>query len=119
MKFLLVEEDKIKDNCLTKSHNLSPEQAEFFKDSKIRNFNTNQLLVCYHATNADFDTFDKSFIGSGSGGVFGKGFYFTTHSDTAKDYGSKLGSYYLNITNPYDYYDTSKDTLLNLLNKSG
>lgn len=100
-------------------NSLTPEQVAFFKDSKIRNFNDKKLLVCYHATNADFTAFDKSFIGSGSGGVFGSGFYFTTHSDTAKSYGSKLGSYYLNITNPYDYYNMDKDALVDLLDKSG
>ena len=99
MKFLLVEEDKIKDNCSTKSHNLSPEQAEFFKDSKIRNAD-GELLVCSHNSFSKFDSFDKSKIGDVL--TLGRGFYFFDNVPTniPKQYGENQYLCYLNITNP-------------------
>lgn len=97
---------------------LTKEQAEFFKDSKIKN-NKGNLLKVYHATDAEFYTFDKSKIGSGSGSSFGRGFYFATSRDLAENYGENVGEYYLNITNPYNYYSVDKDYIVDMLEKSG
>lgn len=64
---------------------LSPQQQEYFKDSKVRDENGN-LLIVYHGTPAgEFYTFDKS---KGSvEGDFGSGFYFSNNeSDMERNY---------------------------------
>lgn len=106
MKFLLAEEDKIKDNYLAEGttpevdslgNPLTPEQVKFFANSKVRD-NKGNLLVCYHNTDNDFDIFDKQKVKTGT---FGNGFYFTTSERNASSYGGKFTKqYYLNITKP-------------------
>lgn len=81
---------------------LSQEQIEFFKNSKVRDRKGN-LCVCYHGTNKDFNTFDKSLLGTGEGTVWGKGFYFFKGKNSeanASEYGSTVKKVYVNITNP-------------------
>ena len=80
---------------------LSPAQAKYFKDSKVRD-KEGRLLECYHYTNNDFSVFDSERIGSNSGdsGYFGKGFYFTARPDFGKGFGSNQIRAYLNIENP-------------------
>lgn len=65
---------------------LSPEQIEFFKNSKIRD-RQGRLLVCYHGSKskADFDTF-KYDANNQTGDNFGKAFYFTTDKSKAQGY---------------------------------
>ncbi len=79
---------------------LSKEQAEFFKDSKVRDDNGN-LLVVYHGTNNEFFTFDKDRVGKGID-QFGAGYYFTTEKDGATRYGDRVINSYLNIVNPFE-----------------
>lgn len=74
---------------------LSQEQINFFKDSKIRE--DGKLLVVYHETNVEFNTFAKGDIG----------FHFGTKAQ-AKNRGDIIKSYYLNITNPL-YYSSDLD----------
>lgn len=71
---------------------LSEQQQEYFKDSKVRDDEGN-LLTVYHGTNADFNIFDKAKIGANTNneGIFGKGFYFTENQDLAKGYNRKDG----------------------------
>ena len=88
------------------------------KASKIVNGDGTPMIV-YHGSNADFTVFDKSKIGSGSGGSFGQGFYFSTDPRLASHYGDNVGEYYLNIKNPFDYYTTNKEYLIDMLEKSG
>lgn len=45
---------------------LSPEQLEFFKDSKLRDAN-GQLIPVYHSTPADFTVFDNAKLGENTG----------------------------------------------------
>lgn len=45
---------------------LTPEQAEFFKDSKLRDAN-GQLIPVYHSTPANFTVFDNSKLGENTG----------------------------------------------------
>lgn len=80
---------------------LSKEQAEFFKDSKVRDEN-GRLLECYHYTNNEFSVFENEKIASNSGdfGYFGKGFYFTARKDYAKGFGKNQIRAYINIKNP-------------------
>jgi len=93
---------------------LSEQQQEYFKDSKIRDDDGN-LKVMYHGTSHDFTIFDWNKIGSNTHneGIFGKGFYFTNYENLAnyynrdmfgkviKDSDRKAMTGYLNITNPF------------------
>lgn len=82
---------------------ITPEQNQYFKDTKIRDEN-GELLVVYHGTNIEFDIFDKEHIKTGSAG--GDGFYFTPNRADAISYsaGSEIVySCFLNITNPFIY----------------
>jgi hypothetical protein len=84
---------------------LSEEQIKFFKNSKVRD-SQGRLLVCYHSSVSDFDTFDKSKIGSGlSQGKlrYGKGFYFSSKKGTFVEPRVRRieRAFYLNIKNPY------------------
>ena len=89
-----------------------------FKNSKIRDGSGN-LLVCYHASNSNFTTFSKDKIGSGNGGAnFGKGFYFTPNKRLASGYGSSIREFYLNITNPLDYYNVSLEEFQKMVTMS-
>lgn len=92
-----------------KGRELTPEQQEYFKDSKIRN-EEGKLLEVYHRTNADFNSFDINKIGSATDdGIWGRGFYFSDKDHT--HYGKNLKKVYLNITNPFIVNDfkTIKD----------
>ena len=85
---------------------LTKEQQEYFKDSKVRDENGN-LKVMYHGT-ADggytvFDTYGSNF------GLFGQGSYFTDNKSVAESYTNKgkgnnkqVYEVYLNIKNPMD-----------------
>jgi hypothetical protein len=77
---------------------LTEEQVEFFKDSKIRDKHGN-LLVVRHGTNDDFHIFD--FAKSGKNGkAEGYGFYFSDDAEITKRYGDIQKEVYLNITKP-------------------
>ena len=103
----------------TKGNRLTSSQVDFFKDSKIRDVK-GDLRIAYHFTDSEFTVFDKNKIGSGNGGYnFGKGFYFSTDEEMASDYGNTKGEYYLNIKNPYRYYSTDKEYIVDMLEKSG
>ena len=75
---------------------LTKEQADFFKDSKIRDKDGN-LKVMYHGSSETFTVFDKS--KAKSYGTYGNGFYFTDSTSHAGTYGNTI-DVYLNITNP-------------------
>lgn len=65
---------------------------KWFGDSKVVD-EQGRPLVVYHGTNADFDTFDKTKIGSSTKnkGIFGNGFYFTDDIKLAEGYNRKNG----------------------------
>lgn len=83
---------------------LTEAQAEYFKDSKVRDAEGNLLRV-YHGTNAEFYEFDRDRIGA-HGSYEGAGFNFTPSSTRAGGYKGIGGGEgrvmegYLNITNP-------------------
>lgn len=84
----------------TEGTQLTKEQADFFKDSKVRDKDGN-LKVMYHGSPSKFTIFeDKPSI---NGRVYGDGFYFTENSKDAKAWGKggKLYKSYLNIKNPF------------------
>lgn len=92
-----------------KGRELTQEQQEYFKDSKVRD-EEGRLLEVYHRTNADFNVFDINKIGSATDdGIYGRGFYFSDKDHT--HYGKNLKKVYLNITNPFVVNDfkTIKD----------
>lgn len=84
---------------------LSPQQTNYFKDSKVRDKNGN-LLVVYHGTPERFNIFK-----SGYGGLYGAGMYFTEDVKYAEGYsknltingesvGGRVISAYINLENP-------------------
>ena len=75
---------------------LSQGQAEFFKDSKIRDEDGN-LRVVYHGTNADFTVFDRT---KGRSTMDIQGSFFSPWDIDAGGYGGNVTAYYLNIKNP-------------------
>lgn len=84
---------------------LSPQQTNYFKDSKVRDKNGN-LLVVYHGTPERFNIFK-----SGYGELYGAGMYFTEDVKYAEGYsknltingesvGGRVISAYINLENP-------------------
>ncbi len=112
---------------------LSAEQQEFFKDSKVRD-ERGRLLVCYHGTKSQFTEFDREKIGSNHNGwgAWGKGFYFSSNSWRARQWGDyksdaglnnalftnkyssdvKVMQVYINLVNPYIDMETHDNRLL-------
>lgn len=80
----------------SKGRKLSEQQAEYFRDSKVRDKDGN-LLVMYRGGNEDFTVFDRK--KSKPSNLYGRGFYFTNSESHAKQYGNAK-PYYLNIKNP-------------------
>ena len=89
---------------------LTKEQQEYFKDSKVRDENGN-LKVMYHGTaNGGHNIFD--IYGRANHGLFGLGAYFTEDPEVALSYtqkgktkpgkAPKIYEAYLNIKNPLD-----------------
>lgn len=78
---------------------LSKEQVEYFKDSKVRDEQGN-LLTMYHGTNNDFWTFDTNIAGGKNGIAEGYGIYLTDKKDVANSYGSRKIEAYVNIVKP-------------------
>lgn len=89
----------------SKGKELSKQQQDYFKDSKVRDKNGN-LLVMYHGTkNGEFNTFDRK--KAKSSGFYGSGFYFSSSESHSSEYlgndsNNKLFKVYLNIKNPID-----------------
>ena len=88
---------------------LSKEQQEYFKDSKVRDDSGN-LKVVYHGSPADFNTFSLDYLGT-NGTAEGYGFYFTDKKSIAENYSKgregqqngetgKLFEVYLDIKKP-------------------
>lgn len=82
---------------------LTPEQVEFFKNSKVRD-SRGRLLVCYHGSDADkFNVFDHNFIGDDN--KSGYGFYFTLGTKLKLKHTSEYACY-INLTNPLTDMET-------------
>ena len=88
---------------------LSKEQQEYFKDSKVRTPD-GSLRVMYRGGKETFNVFDRS--KANPGGQQGNGFYFTTSKDHAMQYGNAK-EYYLNITNPLTYTFNTQNEVKN------
>ena len=80
----------------SEGNQLSVEQQEFFKDSKVRDAKGN-LLKVFHGTPKKFTTFRQ-----GTAEGWGQGIYFTDNIEAAKEFGENIVEAYLNITNPFN-----------------
>ena len=94
--------EKLKNVVDSDGNKLSKVQAEFFKDSKVRDEDGN-LLKAYHGTNSNFTVFNRG----EKNGQFGKGIYFTADKSYAKENGKNVVSAYLNIENPFTVTDNT------------
>lgn len=101
--------------CDDEGNPLTKEQVEFFSQSKCVN-EEGLLYKVYRAGNKEYDTFNKDYIGSGAGYIYGKGFYFGIDRNSVKMYGNIIREYYLNLKNPYRYeaVDFDEDALYNI-----
>ena len=63
---------------------LTKEQAEFFKDSKIKN-NKGNLLKVYHATDAEFYTFENSKAGNETFFIQYRSYIYNTGTNLQKN----------------------------------
>ena len=81
----------------SEGNQLTKAQAEFFKNSKVRDSH-DRLLVCYRRDPLPIDTFDKD---KTRDGWLGKGFYFSLNKRYIRRYGKFRSDVYLNIQNPY------------------
>ena len=75
---------------------LTQQQAEYFKNSKVRDEDGN-LLKVYHGTSESFTVFDKT---KGRANMDIQGMFFSPWELDAKGYGENVNAYYINITNP-------------------
>lgn len=71
----------------SKGNALTEQQAEFFKDSKVRDEDGN-LLAMYHGTNVDIGNYIDDI------------FYLSSDKITSSTYGKKVGKYYVKLKNP-------------------
>ena len=74
------------------------EARRAFSLSMVRDEN-GDLLKVYHGTNAQFNVFDREFIGQ-TGRFEGSGFNFTPYEGRASSYGKNVVQGYLNIEQP-------------------
>ena len=102
---------------------LTKEQSEFYKDTKALDRNGN-LLKVYHTTNSDFTVFDKSKKGEATGDTNTyMGFFFADDAEYMQNFpefeNGKTEAYYLNMTNPIDMTDISKEAFLDVVEVLG
>lgn len=94
---------------------------EFFKKEKFGIVeNTNNELVLYHGTQANFDVFDQSYINTGWGKQeYGYGFYLTDYYQAAKEYskGGKVIKVYVPGKKYLSYKGITLSEKRNIANK--
>lgn len=77
----------------SEGNQLTKAQAEFFRNSKVRD-SRGRLLVVYHGTSADFDTFSSDYSWDNFG------FHFGTLKAAQERDSTRIKKVYLNITKP-------------------
>ena len=102
---------------------LTKEQSEFFRDSKAVDQDGN-LLKVYHTTSNDFTVFDKSKQGEATHDPNTYlGFFFANDAEYLKNFpefeNGKTDAYYLNIKNPIDMTNISKEAFLDVVEVLG
>lgn len=102
----------------SEGNSLSPQQAEYFADSKIRDENGN-LKVMYHGSPETFTVFDPIQNGGKNGIGEGFGIYLTDSEEIATPYSNNgnLMKGYVNITNPATSFNKTigKSDLIKLI----
>ena len=68
----------------SEGNTLTEQQADYFKDSKVRDEDGN-LNVVYHGSPEDFTRFSLDYLGA-NGTAEGYGFYFTDQKSIAEGY---------------------------------
>lgn len=101
----------------SEGRSLSAGQKDFFKNSKCRD-EEGSLLVLYHASNSEFNTFDIKRAGSGGGSIYGKGFYFCDDNFGLEIYGKYIKEYYLDLKNPFIWKDNNIDDFIIMLEQN-
>ena len=89
-------------NVDSEGNKLTEGQAEYFKDSVIRDEDGN-LKIMYHGTQNNFTIFDPKKLGGKNGTAEGFGIYFTENPEISQAYGGNQMKGYLNVTNPARY----------------
>ncbi len=85
------------------SGDVAKQQAMVDAAAKVAGYDSPKV---FHGTQAKFNVFDESKIGSANGRSEGSGFYFTTDENTASGYqrnGGNMVSAYLKVNKPLDY----------------
>lgn len=72
------------------------------KSSKVVDNNGEPLLVYHYSNDKDFYTFDRKYIESKKVADHGKGFYFSSNKNYAKEFGKREIPVFLNIRNLID-----------------
>ncbi len=96
----------------------TPEFKAWFGDSKVVDADGKPLVV-YHGTGADFEAFDNRRTGTNDRGLWGRGHYLSTSSETASMYamregdGARVIAAYASIKNPL-IVTTGKDLITRL-----
>lgn len=91
----------LEDETDSTGRELTEQQREYFKDSKVRD-EQGRLIPVYHGSQAQFTEFSADFM-SMHGSMEGQGFYFTDNRSMAEGYkrdGGQLLEGYLNISKP-------------------
>ena len=107
----------------SEGNRLSEGQAEFFKDSKIRDRNGNLRMV-YHTTQNDFTVFDKARKGETTGDYNTYlGFFFADTPEYMSQFpefqNGKTDTYYLNMKNPIDMNNISRQAFIDIVEATG
>ena len=107
----------------SEGNQLSDGQKEFFKDSKAVDKDGN-LLKVYHTTNNDFTVFDHSKKGETTGDHNTYlGFFFADDPEYMSQFpefeNGKTETYYLNMKNPIDINNISRQAFLDIVEATG
>lgn len=108
VKYLRKSEPTLKAETDNHGRNLSKQQQEYFKNSKVRDEN-GKLKEVYHGTPYNFNIFKYDKLGENTSSL-GAGFYFTDKKQTGEEYardGGSLKRVYLNIEKPMSYGRTT------------
>lgn len=95
----------LKSNYDSDGNELSTQQKNYFKDTKVVDDKGN-LQVVYHGTEESFTIFDKS--------LSDNSFFFSNNRYVASSYGDRIMPVYLDIKKPYiiDAYNSNWDEIL-------
>ena len=107
----------------SEGNQLSKAQIDYFKDSKVVDKDGN-LLKVYHTTNNDFTVFDKGRKGETTGDHNTYlGFFFADDPEYMSQFpefeNGKTETYYLNMKNPIDMNNISKQAFLDIVEATG